>query len=115
MKILTNLRLRTGDTVKVITGINKGKISEIVSINKKKKTAIVKNINLAIKHSSPKTKDAEGERKQIEKPIHISNLMFYDKETNTRNRIGYFYGEPVNTSGKKIKIRYQKKTGKKIS
>lgn len=113
MKNLTNLRLRTGDTVKVITGINKGKISEIVSINKKKKTAIVKNINLAIKHSSPKTKDAEGERKQIEKPIHISNLMFYDKETNTRNRIGYLYGD--NTSGKKIKIRYQKKTGKKIS
>lgn len=109
MKSKNKCRFRIGDPVIVIVGKDKGKVSNITTINKKKSTVIVKDVNFVKKNIASENKKKRGEKKTIEKPIHISNIMFFDKEEQKRSRIGYM----PKTS--KNKSRFLKKTGKQIN
>lgn len=66
--------IKIGDTVKIISGSFKNKTGEIIKINQTKGTLIVKGINFKFKHIKPKTENEIGEIKQIEAPIHHSNV-----------------------------------------
>jgi len=65
---------KVGDKVKIISGFYKNEISEIKNINRKTGKIIVKNINFKFKHVKPKTENDVGEVKQLEAPIHHSNV-----------------------------------------
>ena len=73
-------QLKKGNTVKILSGDERGKtgeILEIVSLKSKKgfvnKRAIIKGLNLVKKHQKP-TKENKGGIVSIEKSIHLSNL-----------------------------------------
>jgi len=68
------LPLKVGDTVKIIAGLHKNEIGEIKEINKKTGKIIIKGINLKFKHVKPTNDNEMGEIKQIEAPIHHSNV-----------------------------------------
>nr|YP_010985941.1 ribosomal protein L24 [Grateloupia asiatica]WOL36859.1 ribosomal protein L24 [Grateloupia asiatica] len=74
------ISIKTGNTVKIISGKNKGKIGEVVKILSKKDKIVVKNINLVTKHVKPKKEEENGQITKIEAPIHISNMMLYNNE-----------------------------------
>jgi large subunit ribosomal protein L24 len=42
----------------------------------------VQGVNLRWKHRKPTQQQPQGERVQIEYPIHVSNVMHLDPETN---------------------------------
>jgi large subunit ribosomal protein L24 len=69
-----NLHVKVGDTVKVISGFNKNKIGEITKIYKNTGKVLVKDINFKFKHIKPNSENDVGEIKQIEAPIHHSNV-----------------------------------------
>lgn len=69
-----NLHVKVGDTVKVISGFNKNKIGEITKIYKNTGKVLVKDINFKFKHIKPNSDNDVGEIKQIEAPIHHSNV-----------------------------------------
>ena len=73
MKI-QKVRINIGDKVKIISGFYKNEIGEVRDINRKTGKIIVKNINFKFKHVKPKTENDVGEVKQIEAPIHHSNV-----------------------------------------
>ena len=68
------LHVKMGDLVTVISGFHKKKTGEIIKINKKTGKVILKGVNFKFKHIKPNTDNEVGEIKQIEAPIHHSNV-----------------------------------------
>ncbi len=100
------LHLKKGDRVRVIAGAYKGVEGEILQILPKKYRAIVEDVNLAKKHAKPTNERAGGIR-EINNPIHLSNLMLLDPKTGETTRIGRRMED-----GKLV--RYSKKSGETI-
>ena len=76
------MNLKIGDTVKIISGFNKHEIGEILKINKKNGKLIIKGINLKFKHIKPNNTNEIGEIKQLEAPIHHSNVKLNFKKVS---------------------------------
>ena len=71
-------KLKVGANVKVLTGIDKGKNGKILALFPGKNKALVQGINIKFRHIKATSKDKKGEIKQIELPIHCSNLKLID-------------------------------------
>ncbi len=102
------LHIKKGDTVKVITGNHRNSTGEVLQVFPQENRAIVKGINLAIKHVKPTKENPKGGRIKKEAKIHISNLMFVDPSTQNASRIG----RRENSKG--VLERYAKKTNKHV-
>jgi large subunit ribosomal protein L24 len=66
--------IKIGDNVKIISGSFKNMSGEVVKIKPKNGTLIIKGINFKFKHIKPTNQNQIGEVKQIEAPIHHSNV-----------------------------------------
>ena len=102
---MTKLKIKTGDTVRVVAGDNKGQEGKIVKILRETNKAIVEGVNMVSKHTKPSAQNPQGGISKFEAPIHISNLMLVEGGNTTR--VGY-----RTEDGKKI--RFSKKTDKAI-
>ena len=102
---MTKLKIKTGDTVKVIAGDNKGQEGKIVKVLRDTNKAIVEGVNMVSKHTKPSAQNPQGGISKFEAPIHISNLMLVEGGETTR--VGY-----RTEDGKKV--RFSKKTDKVI-
>lgn len=100
------MKLKTGDKVMVIAGANKGKEGKIISVLGDK--VVVEGVNVRKKHLKPKYNGGTGEIKEVEAPIHISNVMLIDPKTKKPSRIKFEFDK----DGKKIRI--SKKSNEKI-
>jgi large subunit ribosomal protein L24 len=76
------LHVKVGDTVKIISGSNKNEIGEIIKINQKTSTLLIKGINYKFKHIKPNNENEIGEIKQFEGPIHHSNVRLNLKKVS---------------------------------
>ncbi len=101
-----NCHIKTGDTIKIIAGNNKGIIGKIKFIIFKKSIVFIEGISPRIKLLK-KTSQSELTQKELEIPIHFSNVMLWDEKIKSASRIGYKFIE-----GKKT--RYFKKSGNLI-
>lgn len=91
---MSKLKLKKGDTVRVISGESRGQEGKIVSIDTVKNRAIVEGVNMISKHTKPSAKNANGGIVKQEGSIHISNLMFV--EAGKTVRIGRVVDEKTN-------------------
>ena len=85
---MTKLKIKTGDTVKVIAGDHKGSEGKIVKVFIEKNKAIVEGVNMVKKHEKPSAANPQGGIKEKEAPLQISNLSLMDKDGKT-TRVGY--------------------------
>ncbi|MDI1254523.1 MAG: 50S ribosomal protein L24 [Flavobacterium sp.] len=72
---MIKLKVKSGDTVKVIAGDHKGTTGKITRVYKEKNKAIVEGVNMVSKHTKPSAKNPQGGIVKKEAPIHISNLV----------------------------------------
>jgi large subunit ribosomal protein L24 len=98
------MKIRKGDKVKIISGKDKGKIAPVLKVLKDSNKIVVEGVNIAKKHVKPGTVSKEGGIIKIEKPIDVSNVMYFDEKLNKTVRLGF---KVVN--GKKYRV--SKKTG----
>jgi large subunit ribosomal protein L24 len=107
-------KIKKGDIVQVMRGKDAGKKGEVLRVvksrNKKGQEVLkvlVKGINMVKKHqkSNPQL-GLPGGIIEIEKPIDVSNVMFYDEKAEAPSRIGFVIDEKT---GKKFRI--SKKSG----
>ncbi|SEJ38475.1 LSU ribosomal protein L24P [Cyclobacterium xiamenense] len=103
------LHIKSGDTVLIIAGDEKGKKGKILSVDQAKRRAIVEGMNMVTKHIKPTATTPQGGIEKKEAPIHISNLKLVDPKTGDGTRIG----RKRNEDGKLV--RYSKKTGEVIN
>ncbi|KAL0875282.1 hypothetical protein Bca101_024987 [Brassica carinata] len=105
LPILHKMHVKFGDTVKVISGRDKGKIGEVTKIFTHNSTIVIKDVNLKTKHMKSREEGEPGQIVKIEAPIHSSNVMLYSKEKEVVSRVGH----KVLEDGQKV--RYLIKTG----
>jgi large subunit ribosomal protein L24 len=69
------MRIRKGDTVKVLAGKEKGKSGRVLSVLAQKDKVIVEKVNIIKRHLKPSKKHAQGGIIEKEGPLHSSNVM----------------------------------------
>ncbi len=81
-------RLKTGDTVMIVSGGNgnkpdkndKGKVGKILGFLPKKSRVIVEGAHIVTKHKRAMTSEDTHGRITKEGSVHISNVMYYSEE-----------------------------------
>ncbi|PXV90119.1 LSU ribosomal protein L24P [Lachnotalea glycerini] len=81
---MSTIKIKKGDTVKVIAGKDKDKEGKVIAVNMKNHTALVEGINKITKHSKPSAANQAGGIIEKEAPIDISNVMYSHKGKATR-------------------------------
>ena len=97
------LKIKTGDTVRVLAGDHKGSEGKVVTVDREKNKAIVEGVNMVSKHEKPSAKNPQGGIVKKEAPIHISNLSLIDSKSGETTRVGFEVRD-----GKKV--RFSKKS-----
>src|SRR3954469_18893448 len=105
--------IKTGDTVVIISGADKGKTGKVLRIVTGKDRVVVEGVNRVWKHVRPNQRNPQGGRIQKEAPIHLSNEMPPDPHTGRgprvkfaekdgrKHRVGVGSGTDLGPTGKK--------------
>ena len=104
---MSKAHIKKGDTVKVITGEDKGKQGRILTVLVKKHRAIVEGLGMVSKHTKPNKENQKGGIIKQEASIHISNLMLLEQssvEPAGKKKIQGKKGTRVKDTGEKNKI-----------
>ncbi len=96
----TIVHIKKGDTIKVISGRDKGKIGEVTRILRNSHQVVIKDINIKKKHIKPKKEGEVGRISQFEAPIDVSNVMLYNLEKKVASRVSM----QIDASGTKIRV-----------
>ena len=102
---MTTMKIKKGDTVKVIAGKDKDKEGKVIAVNQKDGKVLVEGVNMLTKHTKPSVANQNGGIIHQEGPIDISNVMYVHKGKATR--VGF------KMDGDK-KVRVAKSTGEVI-
>ena len=76
------LRIRTDDTVVVISGKDKGKTGKVLRVDNKRQRVFVEGVNIVKRHQAPTQARPNAEAGVIEKegPVHVSNVAIAEKD-----------------------------------
>ena len=102
---MSTMKIKRGDTVKVIAGKDKHKEGKVIAVNKKDGKVLVEGVNMLTKHTKPSAANQNGGIVHQEGYIDASNVMYVHKGQATR--VGF------KMDGDK-KVRFAKKTGEVI-
>ncbi len=96
---MKKFKIKTGDTVKVIAGEDKGQEGKVLKVLQDSDKVIVESVNMIKKHLKPSAQNPQGGIQEKEAPIHISNVALMDKDGNpTRVRFEVQDGKKVRVS-----------------
>ncbi len=99
------MKIRQGDTVKVIAGKDKGKTGSVLTILKDTDQVVIEGINVAKRHQKNKRTRSQGQIIEKSMPIHASNVSLMEGDKTVR--AGYEMKD-----GKKVRI--SRASGKEI-
>ena len=102
---MSMLKIKKGDTVKVIAGKDKDKEGKVIAVNQKAGKVVVEGVNMLTKHTKPSMNNQNGGIVHQEGPIDASNVMYVHKGKATR--IGFKVENDK-------KVRFAKSTGEVI-
>jgi large subunit ribosomal protein L24 len=107
------MKIRRDDNVRIITGKDKGRTGRVLRTDPVKQKVYVEGANIIKRHTKPRTlRDTQraqeiGGIMEMEGPIHVSNVMLIDPESNEPTRVG------IKREGGR-RVRVAKKSGKEI-
>ena len=107
------LKIRRDDNVRVIAGKDKGRTGRVLRVDPAKQKVYVEGANIIKRHTKPRTlRDTQRAQEiggivEMEGPIHISNVMLIDPESNEPTRV------TIKREGGR-RVRVAKKSGKEI-
>ena len=99
------LHVKTGDTVVVISGKDKGKQGKVKAAMPKEGRVVIEGVNMIKRHTKPSQANPKGGIIEKEAPIDLSNVMYSAKGQAVR--VGFSVQD-----GKKVRVN--KKTGEVI-
>ena len=101
------MKIKKGDTVKILSGNDKGKTGEVLAVIPKTEKILVKGVNIRKKHVKPRKQGEEGGIISTECAIQSSKANVVCPKCNKATKIGYV----IEKDGK---VRVCKKCGAKI-
>jgi len=101
------MKLRKGDTILVISGIDRGKKSKILQVFPKERRILVEGVNLRKKHQRPKRSGEKGQIVNLPGPMSVSNVKLFCQKCGKAARVGFKFMD-------KNKVRICKKCKQEI-
>ena len=92
---MSTMKIKTGDTVKVIAGKDKDKEGKVIAVNKKDGRVLVEGVNMLTKHTKPSAANQNGGIVHQEGYIDASNVMLIH-------------------NGKAVRVGFKVEDGKKV-
>ena len=100
------MKLKKGDTVRVITGKDKGKEGVVQRVIPADNKVIVSGVNIAAKHQRARRANEQGGIIDKDMPMHASNVMFVHQGKTVR--LGYSFDKKGN------KVRVARPKGEEV-
>lgn len=94
------VHVRKNDKVMVISGKDKGKISEVLAVMPKVGKVLVKDVNMVSKHKKPSRTNMQGGIINTEAPINSSKVMLYCEKCKSVTRIS----KKIMEDGSKVRV-----------
>ena len=104
---MASMKIKKGDTVKVIAGKDKDKTGKVLSVDAKNGRVVVEGVNMITKHTKPSAANQQGGIVNKEAAIDASNVMLMYK--NEAVRVGFQV-----VDGKKVRVAKTKNDGYKV-
>ncbi len=82
-----SIKIKKGDTVKVIAGKARGKTGKVLRVEPARERVIVERLNMVKRHRRPTPQNPTGTLER-EAPIHVSNVMYYCSRCGEGVRLG---------------------------
>lgn len=104
-----DIKLRKGDTVKVIAGRDKGKTGRVIEVDRDRGRVVVEGVMVVKRHTRPNPqRQIKGGIADREASIHVSNVMAVTSG-GVATRIGY---KVDSATGRRTRIA--RKTGESL-
>lgn len=84
---MAKLKIRKGDKVAVIAGKDKGKEGRVLATLPHKERVLVEHVAIAKKAARPTQQNPQGGIIEMEKPIHVSNVMLICPKCSAKTRV----------------------------
>ncbi len=101
------MKLKKGDSVKVIRGKDKGKTGKIDQVFPKLGKVLVQNVNMYKRHLKARSQTKPSEIVTLTKPLPEENVVLVCPKCNKTTRVGY-------KVEKNVKVRICKKCNSEI-
>ena len=88
------MKIRKDDTVKVISGKDRGKTGRVLRTDPRRQRVYVEGMNVQKRHTKPRSlRDTQRAQEiggiiEAEGPIHVSNVMLVDPKSGEPTRVG---------------------------
>lgn len=92
-----SMKIKKGDTVRVIAGKDNGKEGKVIAVDHKKGRVVVEGVAMVSKHTKPSAANQQGGIVSQEAAIDVSNVMYVHKGKATR--VGFTVKD-----GKKVRV-----------
>ena len=87
--------VKTGDTVKVLSGKSKGVQGEVIAVSPKEGKVIVKKVNVVTKHVKPRKMGDQGGLIDVESALYASKVQLVCPKCGEATRVGHKNGKRV--------------------
>ncbi|MBQ9873776.1 MAG: 50S ribosomal protein L24 [Thermoguttaceae bacterium] len=105
------MRIKTNDTVVVLSGRDKGKQGKVMSVDREAGTVTVEGVNRVMKHVRRSQRNMQGGRLSKNMPVPVGKVMFVCPSCQKPTRVGYKFVERSEGEAqqKPQKVRFCKK------
>jgi large subunit ribosomal protein L24 len=105
------MKIRRDDTVKVISGKDRGKTGKVLRVEPVRQRVVVEGVNVQKRHQRPTGITGQAQQAgviEVEGSVHVSNVQLLDPKSGDPTRIGLKRGE----GGRRVRVA--KKSGQEI-
>ena len=86
---MNKIHVKTGDTVLIISGDDKGQKGKVLEVSPKESKVIVEGLNLVTKHVKPRRMGEQGGIVKAEAPMYASKVMLVCPKCNKATRVAH--------------------------
>ena len=114
----TQLKIKKGDTVQMLTGKDRGKQGRVLDARPRDRMVVVENLNVVKRHQKPRpirdanrmggTQIAPGGIISRPSAVSVSNVMLVCPTCNRPTRVGHTFKD---VKGETVKVRVCKRAG----
>ena len=97
---MNKVHVKTGDTVMVISGKDRGNSGKVLQVSPSEDKVIVEGLNLMTKHVKPRRQGEQGGIVKAEGALYASKVMPVCSKCSKATRVGH----TVNKDGKKVRV-----------
>ena len=90
---MNKLRIKTGDTVKVISGKDKGKTGKVLKVLPKAGKIVVENVSIHTRFQRSKKAGEPGKKVTFSAGLPISKVMLLDPNSGEPSRVSFTFLE----------------------